>query len=130
MTLSRPDTPPATGRIRAAVLLVYLVFGALLNCVGSINLLAVQSLGVTRAEAALLDAYKDLPIAIVSFLVAALLPRIGLRRGMLIGLAAVAIGCLLMPVVGQFWAIKLMFATLTSANAAPMVANISLMAQN
>ncbi len=68
------------------MILVYMVFGALLNSAGPIILLSVQSLGVPRTDAALLDAYRDLPIAVVSFLVAALLPRLGLRRAMLIGL--------------------------------------------
>lgn len=118
--------PSSQGLIRSAVILVYMVFGALLNSVGSINLLAVQSLGVTRAEASLLDAYKDLPIAIVSFLVASLLPRLGLRRAMLIGLAAVGIGCALMPVLAGFWAIKLLFITIGTAFALVKVSAYSM----
>lgn len=114
------------GLIRSAVILVYMVFGALLNSVGSINLLAVQSLSVTRAEASLLDAYKDLPIAIVSFLVASLLPRLGLRRAMLIGLAAVGLGCSLMPVLAGFWAIKLLFITIGTAFALVKVSAYSM----
>ena len=117
---------PSQGLIRSAVILVYMVFGALLNSVGSINLLAVQSLGVTRAEASLLDAYKDLPIAIVSFLVASLLPRLGLRRAMLIGLAAVGAGCALMPVLAGFWAIKLLFITIGTAFALVKVSAYSM----
>ena len=121
-----PNPRPSTGLIRGAVVLVYMVFGALLNSVGSINLLAVQSMGVTRADAALLDAYKDLPIAIVSFLVASLLPRLGLRRAMLIGLAAVGVGCALMPVLAGFWAIKLMFVTIGAAFALVKVSAYSM----
>ncbi len=114
------------GLIRSAVILVYMVFGALLNSVGSINLLAVQSMGVTRADAAVLDAYKDLPIAIVSFMVASLLPRLGLRRAMLIGLAAVGVGCALMPVLASFWAIKLLFITIGTAFALVKVSAYSM----
>jgi MFS transporter, FHS family, glucose/mannose:H+ symporter len=113
-------------QIRIAVIGVYMVFGALLNSVGSINLLAVQSMGVTRADAAVLDAYKDLPIAVVSFLVASLLPRLGLRRAMLIGLAAVGAGCAAMPLVGTFWAIKLMFITIGASFALVKVAAYSM----
>jgi hypothetical protein len=36
-------------------------------------------------QASILEAYKDLPIAIVSFLIASFLPRIGYKK-MLIGL--------------------------------------------
>jgi MFS transporter, FHS family, glucose/mannose:H+ symporter len=113
-------------RIRIAAILVYMVFGALLNSVGPINLLAVQSMGVSRADAALLDAYKDLPIAAVSFLVASLLPRLGLKRAMLIGLAAVGVGCAAMPIVADFWAIKLMFVTIGAAFALVKVAAYSM----
>lgn len=99
-------------RIKLAIVLTYMLFGALLNSVGAVNLLVVQTLGVPRAEAALLDAWKDLPIALTSFLVASLLPRLGLKRSMLLALAAVGAACLAMPVLSAFWAIKLLFATL------------------
>jgi fucose permease len=99
-------------RIKLAIILTYMLFGALLNSVGAVNLLVVQTLGVARQDAALLDAWKDLPIAITSFLVASLLPRLGLKRAMLLALAAVGIACLAMPVLSAFWAIKLLFATL------------------
>lgn len=105
--------PPSSGgrRIKLAIVLTYMLFGALLNSVGAVNLLVVQTLGVARADAALLDAWKDLPIAITSFLVASLLPRLGLRRSMALALAAIALACLAMPQLSAFWAFKLLFAT-------------------
>lgn len=104
----------ATGtlRIKLAIILTYMLFGALLNSVGAVNLLVVQTLGVSRADAALLDAWKDLPIAITSFLVASLLPRLGLKRSMLLAVAAVGLACAAMPGLSAFWAIKLLFCTL------------------
>jgi len=116
----------STGMIRAAVVLTYMVFGALLNSVGSIILLSTQSMGVTRADAALLDAYKDLPIAIASFLLASFLPRLGLKNAMLIALAAVGLGCACMPELASFWAIKLMFVTIGVAFALVKVAAYSM----
>jgi fucose permease len=106
--------PTTTGtlRIKLAIILTYMLFGALLNSVGAVNLLVVQTLGVPRTEAALLDAWKDLPIALTSFLVASLLPRLGLKKAMLLALAAVGAACLAMPVLSAFWAIKLLFCTL------------------
>lgn len=103
----------ATGTlpIKAAITLTYMLFGALLNSVGAVNLLVVETLGVAREQAALLDAWKDLPIAITSFLVASLLPRLGLKRSMLLALAAIGAACLAMPVLQAFWGIKLLFAT-------------------
>lgn len=109
------SSPSGLWRIRLAMILVYMVFGALLNSVGPIVLLVVQTMGVSRAEASLLDAFKDLPIAAVSFFVASLLPRLGLRRSMLIGVAAVGLGCLLVPLAASFWAVKLMFVTIGAA---------------
>jgi len=90
---SLPAVPVSSGglRIKLAIILTYMLFGALLNSVGAVNLLVVQTLGVPRAEAALLDAWKDLPIAVTSFLVASLLPRLGLKKSMLLALAAVGV---------------------------------------
>jgi MFS transporter, FHS family, glucose/mannose:H+ symporter len=98
----------------------------LLNSVGPVVLLTAQSMGVTRGDAALLDAFKDLPIAIVSFLVASMLPRLGLRKAMLIGVAAVSAGCMLTPLVATFWAIKFMFATIGAAFALVKVESYSI----
>lgn len=99
-------------RIKLAIILTYMLFGALLNSVGAVNLLVVQTLGVARQDAALLDAWKDLPIALTSFLVASLLPRLGLKRSMLLAVAAVGVACAAMPALSAFWAIKLLFCTL------------------
>lgn len=103
---------PRTLPIQVAIILTYMLFGALLNSVGAVNLLVVETLGVARQDAALLDAWKDLPIAVTSFLVASLLPRLGLKRAMLLALAAVGAACAAMPVLQAFWGIKLLFATL------------------
>ena len=103
---------PRTLPIQVAIILTYMLFGALLNSVGAVNLLVVETLGVARQDAALLDAWKDLPIAVTSFLVASLLPRLGLKRSMLLALAAVGAACAAMPVLQAFWGIKLLFATL------------------
>ena len=112
--LHSPPSAKTTGtlRIKLAIILTYMLFGALLNSVGAVNLLVVQTLGVARADAALLDAWKDLPIAITSFLVASLLPRLGLKKSMLLAVAAVGVTCALMPTLSAFWAIKLLFCTL------------------
>ncbi len=51
-----------------------------------------------------------MPIAITSFLVASFLPRIGIKRGMLMALAMVAIICFMIPLVAdEFWYFKLLF---------------------
>lgn len=109
--MTTPTKTAGTLPIKAAITLTYMLFGALLNSVGAVNLLVVETLAVSREQAALLDAWKDLPIAVTSFLVASLLPRLGLKRSMLLALAAIGAACLAMPSLQAFWAIKLLFAT-------------------
>lgn len=110
---------------RAALVLVYMVFGALLNSVGSVNLLVTRSMGVDRAQAAWLDACKDLPIAVVSLLVAPLLPRLGLKRAMLLALAAVALACASMPALASFHAIMGLYVVVGAAFALVKVSTYS-----
>jgi MFS transporter, FHS family, glucose/mannose:H+ symporter len=93
-----------------AIVLVYMLFGILLNSVGTVILQSIATLGQTKGSAAILEAFKDLPIAFTSFLVASLLPRVGLRRSMMIGTAMVGIACLAMPLAPSFATAKLLFA--------------------
>jgi FHS family glucose/mannose:H+ symporter-like MFS transporter len=87
----------------------YFLFGLLLNSVGVVILQSINSFGVSKENAALLEGFKDLPIAIVSFFVASLLPRLGYRNAMMIALALVLIACLAMPILSTFWATKMLF---------------------
>ncbi len=64
---------------------------------------------MTKQGASILEAFKDLPIAAVSFLVASFLPRLGYRRAMIIAFAVVAAACVLMPLVPSFATTKLLF---------------------
>lgn len=97
------------GRAVVAVGLTYVVFAMLLNSVGTVILQSIQSFGVTKLEAGRLEAYKDLPIAITSFLVASFLPRIGYRRAMIAALVLEGVAAFAMPFLSAFWAMKLMF---------------------
>lgn len=109
-------------RIILAMILTYMVFAVLLNSVGTLILQSQVALGASKQATSTLDAWKDLPIAIVSFLVASLLPRLGYRRGMMLGLAIVAAACALMPLTNAFWAIKLVLAATGAAFALVKVA--------
>lgn len=95
--------------VRLALFSAYLLFAILLNSVGTVILQSMRSYGVSHAEAAVLEGFKDLPIAVVSFLVASFLPRVGYKRSMLIGFAIVAVGCAIMPIAPSFATTKLMF---------------------
>lgn len=92
-----------------AMILTYMVFGILLNSVGTVILQSIQGFGVSKSDASILEAFKDLPIAIVSFLTASLMPRLGYRRAMMLGLGFVGAACLLMPLLASFWMTKLLF---------------------
>jgi fucose permease len=95
--------------IKLSLFLNYFVFAILLNSVGTVILQVQRNFDISKADASILEAFKDLPIAITSFLVAAFLPKIGLKKSMLIGLAFVAIICAIIPNANEFWYFKMLF---------------------
>jgi len=96
-------------RMIVALALTYAVFAVLLNSVGTVILQSIESFHVTKGAASSLEGFKDLSIAAASFVLAAQLPRFGLRRAMIAALALVAIACLAMPLFPGFWTTRLMF---------------------
>ncbi len=97
-------------KIKLSLFLNYFVFAILLNSVGTVILQVQNNYGITQGTASVLEAFKDLSIAIVSFLVASYIARIGYKKSMLLALAFVTIACLIMPVVGGFAMTKILFA--------------------
>ncbi|MEO5648051.1 MAG: MFS transporter [Chitinophagaceae bacterium] len=97
-------------RIKLSLFLNYFVFAILLNSVGTVILQVQNNYNITQSSASILEAFKDLSIAIVSFLVASYISRIGYKRSMLLALVFVIIACLLMPNIGGFAMTKLLFA--------------------
>src|SRR5687767_5695822 len=97
-------------RIKLSLFLNYFVFAILLNSVGTVILQVQNNYGITQGSASVLEAFKDLSIAIVSFLVASYITRIGYKRSMLLALAFVTTACLLMPSLGSFAMTKVLFA--------------------
>ncbi len=95
--------------VRVALFSAYFLFAILLNSVGTVILQSIAAFGVTKEAASILEAFKDLPIAVVSFLVASFLPRLGYRRSMIVGFAIVALACIAMPLAPGFATTKLMF---------------------
>lgn len=95
--------------IKISLFINYFVFAILLNSVGTVILQVQRNYDITKSAASVLEGFKDLPIAIASFLLASLLPKIGLKRSMLIGLALVTITCAIMPYANDFWYFKLLF---------------------
>ena len=115
--------------IITAIAVSYFVFAILLNSVGTVILQSINSLDVSKTQASTLEGFKDLSIAIVSFVVAGFVPRIGYKIAMVVGLILVAGLCLLTPGVASFWAIKLLFAGIGSAFALVKVSVYAIIGQ-
>ncbi len=66
--------------------------------------------GISEIDVSILELFKDLPIAVVSFLIASFLPRIGYKKAMLIALGTVSLACIGMYFGNSFLSAKLLFA--------------------
>jgi len=97
--------------IKVSMYLNYFVFAILLNSVGIVILKSQNNYGVDEVTASTLELFKDIPIAIVSFIIASFLPRIGYKKSMLIGLFLVTIGCVQMYFSNSFMGARILFAT-------------------
>lgn len=97
-------------KIKLSLFLNYFVFAILLNSVGTVILQVQGNYGVSESSASILEAFKDLSIAAVSFLVASYITRIGYKNSMLIALGLVGAACLVMPSLSSFAMTKVLFA--------------------
>lgn len=97
-------------KIKLSLFLNYFVFAILLNSVGTVILQVQGNFGVSESSASVLEAFKDLSIAIVSFLVASFITRIGYKKSMLMALAFVTLACAAMPSLPSFAMTKVLFA--------------------
>ncbi|WP_024771617.1 MFS transporter [Aquimarina macrocephali] len=98
--------------IKISLFINYFIFAILLNSVGIVILKSLENYHVDEIEASTLEWFKDLPIALVSFLIASFLPRIGYKKAILSGLLISFIGCLGMYYGNSFWSAKLLFAAI------------------
>jgi MFS transporter, FHS family, glucose/mannose:H+ symporter len=97
-------------RIKLSLFLNYFVFAILLNSVGTVILQVQNNFGISKGSASVLEAFKDLSIAITSFIIASQVAKIGYKKTMLFALALVAVMCMMMPTVKSFVTTKLLFA--------------------
>lgn len=97
-------------KIKLSLFLNYFVFAILLNSVGIVILQVQIDYGIAEEAASMLEGYKDLSIAIFSFLVASYIPRFGYKKSMLAGLLFVTIGAIFMRLLGGFMMTKILFA--------------------
>ncbi|HZZ76000.1 MAG TPA: MFS transporter [Puia sp.] len=97
-------------KIKFSLFLNYFVFAILLNSVGILIQKSQNRYHVDEVTASSLEAFKDLSIAFVSFLIGSFLPRLGYKNGMLMALALVFAGCLGMYWGNSFTSVRILFA--------------------
>jgi len=107
----------------------YFVFAIMLNSVGTVILQSIESFGISKTDASVLEGFKDLSIAIVSFVMASMIPRIGYKVTMLLSLTLLLIACLIVPIFADFWVIKIMFALVGTAFALAKVSVYAVIGQ-
>lgn len=96
-------------KIRLSLFLNFFVYAILLNTVGIVILQVISEYGVSRVQAGSLEAYKDLSIMLVSFLIASYIPRFGYKRSMVFGLFVVTLACVLVASVTGFWVTPILY---------------------
>ncbi len=101
-------------KIKLSLFLNYFVFAQLLNSVGTVILLVQKSFSIGESAASVLEPFKDMSIAIVSFLVTSFITRIGYKKAMLIALGVVSIICFVMPFTNSLVMVELLFASIGS----------------
>jgi len=103
-------------KIKLSLFLNYFVFATLLNSVGTVILLVQKSFpDITKSQVAILEPFKDMSIAIVSFFVTSFITKIGYKKAMLIALGFVTIVCFMMPFSNSFLVVELLFASVGSS---------------
>jgi len=96
-------------RIRLSLALNFFVLSILLNTVGIVISRVIADYSVAGTTAASLEAFKDLTIAAVSFLLASYVPRLGYKRTMIGGLIALTLACMLVTTVTGFWVTPVLY---------------------
>jgi len=102
-------------KVRISLLLNFFVFAILLNTVGIVISQVIVDYQTSRITAGSLEAYKDLSIVIVSFLLASYVPKFGYKRSMIVGLLAVTLASVLVAVVHGFWVAPILYAVVGSS---------------
>ena len=116
-------------KITLAIAASYFIFAILLNSVGTVILQAINTLGVSKTEASVLEGFKALSIAIMSFVVASFIPRLGYKLAMLGALAVVALACLSTALISEFYMFKVLFAVIGCGFAVVKVSVYSIIGQ-
>ena len=97
-------------KIKLVLFINFFVIGLLLNSVGIVILQVIENYNITKSSASILEAFKDLTIAICSFLLASYIPKFGYKKSMLTALAVVGSACIAMRFADSFLMTKILFA--------------------
>ncbi|KTF15418.1 MFS transporter [Pseudoalteromonas carrageenovora] len=116
-------------KITLAIAASYFIFAILLNSVGTVILQAINTLNVSKTEASVLEGFKDLSIAIMSFAVASFIPRLGYKLAMLGALTVVAAACVSTAMISDFYMFKVLFAAIGCGFAVVKVSVYSIIGQ-
>jgi len=95
--------------IKISLAINFIVFAILLNSVGTVIFQVINTYDIPKFEASILEQYKDLTIAVVSFLVGSFIPKLGFKKSMLMALGVITLVCFYMPFTDAFWHTKLLF---------------------
>lgn len=96
--------------IKIVIIINYIIFAMLLNSVGILIQKSMNVYGVSPVAASTLELFKDMSIAFASFLLGSFLPRLGYKRGFILSLLVVMIGCLSMYYGNSFANVQILFA--------------------
>ena len=96
-------------RVQLGLALNLIVFATVLNSVGIVVERSISEWHIAKTVGGTLEGCKDLTIAFTSLLLASQVPRIGYRRVMMGGVAAVFVACALLASVQQFWTVPILF---------------------
>ena len=97
-------------KIKVSIFINYFLFAILLNSVGTVIFEAQRYFNISESAASIIEVFKDISIALTSFLVASFVARIGYKRSMLLALGLIAMACFIIPSVKTLLAIKILFA--------------------
>jgi MFS transporter, FHS family, glucose/mannose:H+ symporter len=97
-------------KVKLSLYINYFVIGLMLNSVGIVILQVIIHYNVSPSGASILEAFKDLSIAIFSFLLASYIPKYGYKKSMLTALLVVTAASLGMRFFDSFLMTKILFA--------------------
>ncbi len=97
-------------KVKLSLYINYFVIGLMLNSVGIVILQVIIHYNVSAGGASVLEAFKDLSIAVFSFLLASYIPKFGYKKSMLTALLVVTAASLGMRFFDGFLMTKILFA--------------------